>query len=218
LSKAVEYLVVSLRLNVDSRTLSDGWSGAVCNCLLLLMGHAYWVTDCVSLCLLGIVLCVELSTEERHTSLTPLHRIFHQFLPVTPVSDQLRLQQIVMRCNNVILYLSWYFVVMAALWNRASHYIFALWFLSSIYLFFSRLMSAVGHWKFTILPHMVWPWCEFRMHVWNVLHAPRWKYRTQKIAILAPSHNIVGLYLRTWGMYRQSEKIVKCRYLLHTFS
>jgi len=75
-------------------------------CRLLLMGHAHWLTDCVSLCLLGIVLCVELSTEERHTSLTPLYRILHQFLPVTPVSDQLRLQQIVMRCNNVILYLS----------------------------------------------------------------------------------------------------------------
>ena len=44
------------------------------------------------------------------------------------------------------------------------------------------------------------------MHVWNVLHAARCKYRTQKIAILAPSHNSVRLYLRSWGMYRQSEK------------
>jgi len=44
------------------------------------------------------------------------------------------------------------------------------------------------------------------MHVWNVLYAARWKYRTQKIAILAPSHNFIGLYLRNWGMYRQSEK------------
>jgi len=31
----------------------------------------------------------------------------------------------------------------------------------------------------TILPHMVWQ-CEFIMQVWNVLHAARWKYRTQK--------------------------------------
>jgi len=45
-----------------------------------------------------------------------------------------------------------------------------------------------------------------RMHVWNVLHAACWKYRTQKIAILAPSDNFVGLYLRSWGMYRQSDK------------
>jgi len=44
------------------------------------------------------------------------------------------------------------------------------------------------------------------MHVWNVLHAARWKYRTQKIAILAPSHNFVGMCLRSWGMHRQSEK------------
>jgi len=29
---------------------------------------------------------------------------------------------------------------------------------------------------------------------------------TQKIAIWAPSHNFVRLYLRNWGTYRQSEK------------
>ena len=44
------------------------------------------------------------------------------------------------------------------------------------------------------------------MHVWNVLHVALWKYRTQKIAIFAPSHNFVGLYLGNWGMHRQSEK------------
>jgi len=43
-------------------------------------------------------------------------------------------------------------------------------------------------------------------NAWNVLHTARWKYRTQKIAILAPSDNYVRLYLRSWGMYRQSEK------------
>jgi len=32
----------------------------------------------------------------------------------------------------------------------------------------------------TILRHMVWPSCEFRMQVWNVLHAARCQYRTQK--------------------------------------
>jgi len=48
------------------------------------------------------------------------------------------------------------------------------------------------------------------MHVWNVLHASRWKYRVQKlrkkVTICAPSHNFVGLYLRNWCIYRQSEK------------
>ena len=52
-------------------------------------------------------------------------------------------------------------VVMVALCNRADHYIFALWFLSSFFLlsssFFPRLISAVGDWMSTILPHMVRP-------------------------------------------------------------
>jgi len=54
-------------------------------------------------------------------------------------------------------------VIMAALWNRASHYIFALWFLLSFYLFllslsfFPRLISTVADWMSAILPHMVWP-------------------------------------------------------------
>ena len=63
-------------------------------------------------------------------------------------------------------------LVMVALWNRADHYIFMLWFLSSI--FFPRLISAAAHWMSTILlPHTVWPQCEFGMHVRNVRHAAR---------------------------------------------
>jgi len=49
--------------------------------------------------------------------------------------------------------------IMAAIWNRAGHYIFALWFLSSsffISFFFPRLISAVADWMSTILLHMVW--------------------------------------------------------------
>jgi len=49
----------------------------------------------------------------------------------------------------------------AALWNRAGHYIFILWFLLSFFFlsffFFPRLISAVADWMSTILPHMVWP-------------------------------------------------------------
>jgi len=51
------------------------------------------------------------------------------------------------------------FLLMVALCNRADHYIFIL-FLSSFFfffLFFPRLISAVGDWMFTILWHMVWP-------------------------------------------------------------
>jgi len=78
---------------------------------------------------------------------------------------------------------------MAALWNRTDYYIFArvLFLLSSLYLFCPRLISAVRDWMSTILPHMLWPWCEFRMQVWNVLHAACWKCRTQKIAKHSPS-------------------------------
>ena len=47
--------------------------------------------------------------------------------------------------------------------------------------FFARLFSAAADWMSPILPHMMWPQCEFRMQVWNVLNAARWIYRTQKL-------------------------------------
>ena len=45
-------------------------------------------------------------------------------------------------------------LVMTTLRSRCEHYIFILWFLLS---FFPRLISVVGDWMSTILPHMVWP-------------------------------------------------------------
>ena len=51
-------------------------------------------------------------------------------------------------CDNVML-------VMVALWNRETIYIFIL-FLLLLLLFFARLISAVGDWMSTILRHMVW--------------------------------------------------------------
>ena len=45
--------------------------------------------------------------------------------------------------------------VLAALWHRADHYIFTLWFVLSSS-FFPRLISAVADWMSAILPHMVW--------------------------------------------------------------
>ena len=50
-------------------------------------------------------------------------------------------------------------LIMAALCNRAGHYIFVLWFVSSFFLsiFFPHLISAVVDWMSTILLHMVWP-------------------------------------------------------------
>jgi len=48
---------------------------------------------------------------------------------------------------------------MVALWNRADHYIFMLWFVLRFFyfLFFPRLISAVADWMSAILPHVVWP-------------------------------------------------------------
>jgi len=71
-------------------------------------------------------------------------------------------------------------LVKAALWNRAGHYIFVLWFLlmvalcnradhyilpcsffllllSSSSFFIPRLISAAADWMSTILLHMAWP-------------------------------------------------------------
>jgi len=47
-------------------------------------------------------------------------------------------------------------LIMVALWNRADHYIFMLWFVVLLLLFlFPRLISAAAHWMSAILPHMV---------------------------------------------------------------
>jgi len=41
--------------------------------------------------------------------------------------------------------------------------------------FFPHLISAVADWMSAILSHMLWPLCEFKMQVWNVLHSAHWK-------------------------------------------
>jgi len=53
---------------------------------------------------------------------------------------------------------------MVALWNRAEHYIFILWFLLLLS-FFPRIISAVADWMSAIFAHMVWPSYKFKMHV-----------------------------------------------------
>jgi len=52
-----------------------------------------------------------------------------------------------------------------------------------------------------------------------VLNAARWKYRTQKIATLAPSHNFIGhsdYIFGTKAYIDNRKKLVKQQYLLHT--
>jgi len=64
-------------------------------------------------------------------------------------------------------------------------------FLSCFFLlssfFFPRLISAVADWMSTILLHMVWPYsANLECRSENVLHAARWKRRTQKIVKNSP--------------------------------
>jgi len=90
------------------------------------------------------------------------------------------------------------------------------WFLSSLSIFFPRLISAVADWMSTILPHMVWP--IVRMQVWNLLHADRWKYRTQKSRQKSPSgHHRTTLSGYTFATKARidNRKKIKQQYLLH---
>ena len=64
-------------------------------------------------------------------------------------------------------------IIMAALWNRAGYYIYALWFLLLSIFFFSCLFSAVADWMSTILLHIVSPQCEFRMQIADLKRAAR---------------------------------------------
>jgi len=111
---------------------------------------------------------------------------------------------------------------MAALWNRSSHYIFVLWFLSFFFffffLFFPCLISVVGDWMSTILLHMVWPYSKFRMHVLNELAGNAGPKKSPQIrhlgtiAQLCPAISSQLRHILTTG------KIVKQQYLRHMSS
>jgi len=76
-------------------------------------------------------------------------------------------------------------------------------FYLSIYLLFPRLISAVADWMSTILPHMMWPnsanlGCRSETCCTRLPRNAGRKKIVLKIAILAPSHNVVGPYHRNW--------------------
>jgi len=122
-----------------------------------------------------------------------------------------------------IIFLPCGFFFMVALCNRADHYIFILWFLlllSSFFLF-PRLIAAVGDWMSTILPHMVRPYCKFRMQVWNVLqlHPARWNTGRKKSHKKSPSaHHRTTLSGHISSQVRHvstiGKKLVKQQYVL----
>jgi len=93
----------------------------------------------------------------------------------------------------------------------AGHYIMSLWFLS----FFPRLFSAVTDWMSTTLPHMMWPWREFRMQVWNVLHAARWNTGRKKIRHLSTIAQLCRAISSQLRHVSTIGKIGKQKYLLH---
>jgi len=74
----------------------------------------------------------------------------------------------------------------------------------------------------TMFPHIMWPYCEFRMQVWNVLHAARWKYRTKKLRKKSPSvHHrttLSGVSSQLKHVSTIGKKTVKQQYLLHMSS
>jgi len=100
---------------------------------------------------------------------------------------------------------------MAALWNRADHYIFVLWFLS----FFFSLPILSGR-RLDVYHTFTHDVALVRIENACLKCAARGSMEIQdaKIAENSPSHNFVGLCLRNEGIYRQLEERVKQQYLL----
>ena len=108
-------------------------------------------------------------------------------------------------------------VLMAALWNRAGHYIFALWFLSSI--FYISFSSPNLSGRRLDVYHTSTPWCgpsanlECRSEIWCVRLAanagpkksPSGHHRT----------NLSGYIFATNACIDNRKKILKQQYLLH---
>jgi len=89
---------------------------------------------------------------------------------------------------------------MVALWNRADHYIFALWFLLSFFILFSS-PNPSGH-ILDVCHTSAHGVALARISDAGLKRAAHGSLQIQdakkspKIAISAPSHNFVGLYLR----------------------
>jgi len=105
---------------------------------------------------------------------------------------------------------------MVALCNRADHYIFILFL--SFFFFASPNLSDRRLDVYHTSTHGV---ALVRIQNAGLKCAARGSLKMQdakkspKIAISVPSHNFVGPYLRNYGTYRQSEKLVKHQYVLH---
>jgi len=99
---------------------------------------------------------------------------------------------------------------MAALRSRCGHCMFVCGFFFLSFFLFPCLISAVADWMSTIYFH---PCCDLSANLGcrsetccTRLAKNAGRKKSPKIAIWAPSHNFVGLYLRKYGTYRESEK------------
>jgi len=87
-------------------------------------------------------------------------------------------------------------LIMAALCNRAGYYIFALWFVSFFFFFFFFYSPNLSRRRFDV--YHTWCGPSANLECRSEMCCTRLAGNTghKKIAILAASHNFVGLYLR----------------------
>jgi len=120
-------------------------------------------TTAVSACLDCVVKLAEISIDAcRRIIDIGLHKDIFSFLNLDSMDpSKVKLYDIRSRFANSAMSVA-YNVIQAR-----QQFLFSFFYLLS----FPRLISAVGDWMSTILPNVVWPQCEFRMHVWNVLRS-----------------------------------------------
>jgi len=73
--------------------------------------------------------------------------------------------------------------------------------------------------NFNWFRQLVWPWCEFKMQVWNLLYAARWKHRSQKVVKNRHLCTIAQLCRAISPQLRHvstiGKNLVKQQYVLH---
>jgi len=112
-------------------------------------------------------------------------------------------------------------VVMVALWNRADHYIFILWFLSSIFFFSSPNLSG----RTLDVYHYFDTWCglsvnlECRSEIYCARLAenagPKKSPKISHLGTIAQLCRAISSQLR--NISKNEKKLVKQQYLLHMF-
>ena len=104
---------------------------------------------------------------------------------------------------------------MVALWNRADHYIFILWFLSLLSSFFPRLISA---WQIGCLPYLhTWCGLSANLECRSESCCPRLAGNTGRKKSLFWHHRttLSGYIFGTKACIDNRKKIFKQQYLLH---